>query len=546
MSRNPVARLCLWLCLTGAGAAQAEPGFLLVAPDRGFTGNEAVRDAFAPFASRHPAELVFVTAKETEERLDRALGALRERGADPVVVLPFYLSAVHPDVGRIDAWHRGGDVLVGRLFGRSAAAPAALQKALFALETPARTRLVLVGHGAETSSEAEGMARDLSALLAAAAEGSGFASLEAAVWPGVDELDQDALREKLAGFKAGGESARVVLLPFHLGPDLDAMMGFTPRLRHAAPDGTDVPEATSALASAIPRWLAREAARYATPASRETGVIVHAHGASWNWNETMRRGAALLENEYLVEYAFSMGDPATLEHAIRHLEERGAKAIVIVRVFGMANSFREGIERFTGQAWESCHAPAGAQHRHGHDAEGTPAPLLRTRLPVVTVGGLEDHPLFARALHERVLELSERPERETVILVAHGLGDEEGNAHWRRVLESVREQMLAAGGNRFRAIEAGLWSEDWPELRESAVEHVRGLVAKASADGGRAIVVPARTLGEGPADEYLKGLDYALGEGFAPHPLFAEWLRVQVHAGLDALRYRPNADPNCS
>ena len=185
-------------------------------------------------------------------------------------------------------------------------------------------------------------------------------------------------------------------------------------------------------------------------------------------------------------------------------------------------------------------------HHGGHSSGSAPSPLLETRLPVVTVGGLEDHPLFAEALYQRTLALSERPARETVILVAHGTGTEDGNVHWRHVLESIREQMLAMGGDRFRAIEVALWSEDWPALRQSAVEHVRALVEQGNEGDGRVLVIPARTLGQGPADRHLADMDYLLGEGFSPHPLFAEWLRLQVREGMDRLRYETDRSWHCA
>ena len=539
------ARLVVLLLLLGAGTATAAPGFLVVAPDRGFSGNEAVRDTFSTFAAEHPAELVFVTRDGTAERLDQAYASLRKKKARPVVVLPFYLTSAHADMAQIETWAQDKDAIPGRPFGRSFPALAALGERLLDVEEAMQTRLLLVGHGAETASRAQDMEQDLREMLLAAAEGLSFTALDVRVWPYVEEFPGEDYRRQLAAMDEDAKT-RVVVLPFHLGPDLDSMMGFTPQLQAAAPKGVTVLDSGTALQPALSRWLMREATRYRTLDSDEVGVVVHAHGSNWQWNENMRRGSAPLGDDYLVEYAFSMGDPATLEHAVRHLEERGAEAVVIVRVFGMASSFRDGIVRFIGEAWETCQPITSNPHDHGHGSASAPTPVLATGVPVVTVGGLEDHPLFAGALYRRALDLSERPDRETVILVAHGLGNEEGNAHWRRVLESIREQMLAMGGERFRAIEVGLWSEDWPELRQSAVEHVRGLVSTANEDNGRALVIPARTLGRGPAAEYLDGLDYVQGEGFSPHPLFADWLRVQVEAGLGRLNYERNETWDCS
>src|SRR5690606_4299149 len=222
------------------------------------------------------------------------------------------------------------------------------------------------------------------------------------------------------------------------------------------------------------------------------GVVIHAHGSDFHWNETMRKAAADLEDDYLVEYAFSMGDPPTLERALRRLEERGARAAVIVRIFGLERSFRDGIDRFIGSDFENC-APANASaHHHGHGASVTPA-RLPVSMPVVSVGGIEDHPYFAAALLDRARKLSEDAARETVILVAHGVGDEKGNQYWIELLESLRAQMLEAGGDDFRAIHVATWREDWPDKREAAVAHIRELIENANADGGRALVVPART-----------------------------------------------------
>jgi sirohydrochlorin ferrochelatase len=537
-------RLVSVLLFFGAGTASAAPGFLVVAPDRGFSGNEAVRDTFSTFAVERPAELVFVTRDGTADRMDQAYASLRKKKARPVVVLPFYLTAAHADTAQIEAWVQDKDAVAGRPFGRSFPAVAALGERLLDVEKPMQTHLVLVGHGAETASQAEVMQQDLRRMLLAAAGGLNFTALDVRVWPYVDGFPEEDYRRQLAVMDDDG-TARVVVLPFHLGPNLDSMMGFTPQLRAAAPEGITVLGPEAALQAALSRWLTREAARYRTLEGDQIGVVVHAHGSDWQWNETMRQGAAPLGDDYLVEYAFSMGDPATLEHAVRHLEERGAEAVVIVRVFGMESSFRDGIVQFIGEAWETCQPFVSTSHDHGHGSAGAPPAVLDTGLPVVTVGGLEDHPLFAEALYQRALDLSKRPDRETVILVAHGLGSEEGNAHWRRLLESIREQMLTLGGERFRAIEVGLWSEDWPELRQSAVEHMRGLVSSANEDDGRALVIPARTLGRGPAAEYLEGLSYVQGEGFSPHPLFADWLRVQVKAGLGRLNYELNETWDC-
>ncbi|MEX0915385.1 MAG: hypothetical protein WDZ60_05780, partial [Wenzhouxiangellaceae bacterium] len=147
-----------------------------------------------------------------------------------------------------------------------------------------------------------------------------------------------------------------------------------------------------------------------------------------------------------------------------------------------------------------------------------------------------DHPLFARALLDRARALSQDPVNETVIVVAHGKRDDADNAEWMEHLESIRRQMQEVGSEAFNAIEIGTWREDWADKREPAVARIRALIEQAAARGDRVIIVPARTNAQGPARRLIPDLDYALAEGFAGHPLFAEWLDAQVRVGVEAIK----------
>src|SRR5699024_1516719 len=303
--------------------------------------------------------------------------------------------------------------------------------------------LVAVGHGASDAAGAEAMARALERLVAAAAEGRHFDSVQVRV----PEKDDD-LSAALDGL---GEHDWA--LPLQVGPLYSEMMAFSSRLEHALPDGADMIDGELFSHPAVTAWMQREAARYQPVDDKRLGVIVHAHGAGFHWNETMRQAASPLAEDYMLDFAFSMGGAGTLTRAIERLEQRGAEAVVIVRVFSMADSFLGGIERLIGADYEACR-PGDLGPMHGH---GAPAARVLTSLPVVTHGGLEDDPLFARALLERARDLSRQPERETVLLVAHGKGDDEGNARWLDLLESLRQQMMEHGGDDFRDIRIGTW-----------------------------------------------------------------------------------------
>ena len=106
------------------------------------------------------------------------------------------------------------------------------------------------------------------------------------------------------------------------------------------------------------------------------------------------------------------------------------------------------------------------------------------------------------------------------------------------VARSFEDPSVPDGGDgvdAFRDIEVATWREDWPDKRGEWIARVREMVTTAQEDGGRALVIPARTNSRGPEREFLEGLTFALGEGFAPHPLFAEWVVSQIHDGVDAL-----------
>lgn len=220
------------------------------------------------------------------------------------------------------------------------------------------------------------------------------------------------------------------------------------------------------------------------------------------------------------------------------------RTTVIVRVFGMNDSFKADIERLIGhdvEAGQGAREHAHAGHGHGdHGHAAGPVPRIRSSAVLMSAGGLDDHPLFAKALVERAKELSRDPSKEPVILTAHGTNDDARNAEWIALLESIAGKMRAHGGGAFRDIRVATWREDWPDKREPWVARVRGWVEQAGKDAD-VIVIPARTNGTGPEASLLSGLKFRLGSGFAPHPLFAAWVEEQV---TQALRVQPSPPRN--
>ena len=286
--------------------------------------------------------------------------------------------------------------------------------------------------------------------------------------------------------------------------------------------------------------MAHEANRWIPLDESEIGFVIMPHGASINWNETIRQPLRELTQNRLVEFAFSMADAEVLNRAVKRLETRGARGIVVLRVFSQESSFRSRVEFLLGLGDE----PGGMMMM----GMGAP-PRVRSAAVFTTLGGIENDALFAEALLDRARDLSESPASETVLLLGHGAGRDEDNRVWLRNLESIASQMQDMGAE-FAAIRWANWREDWPDAREEAEAQIHGIIEAERALGRTVLAIPARMTGTGPSQYELSDLDgVQIGAGFAPHPLFARWIGDLFTQGDAAMRqimgWQPDERSRC-
>jgi hypothetical protein len=177
-----------------------------------------------------------------------------------------------------------------------------------------------------------------------------------------------------------------------------------------------------------------------------------------------------------------------------------------------------------GTAAHDASVDAHADHAMSHPME--PAEPIGTSAAVIVSGaGVAESALIDDILVDRVRSLSTDPTDESVLILAHGPGEEAENERWLANMR-LRVQRLHAIGP-FRHVHVETLREDWPERRAEAERRIRQYVAAAGADGGRVIVVPFRIAGFGPYAEVLKGLEYvADGRGFCPHPNMTRWIEI--------------------
>lgn len=308
------------------------------------------------------------------------------------------------------------------------------------------------------------------------------------------------------------------------------------------------------LALLMPSVAAQPAAGPDTP-----GLLVMAHGGSPEWNASVEDALAPLRERYPVALAFGMADPASLGAGLGKLADQGAERVAIVRLFLDGRSFLHQTEYFlglrddapeqfilhgahgapaghgaaSGHGSASGHAQAGhgSGHAAGHGgASATPEPVAHDLALALSLDGLMQADEVSRILAARAEAISESPSEESVLVLAHGTGDDVENARWIAAMERLTGDLRADG---YHAVRVETLREDWPEPRAAAERAVRGFVEAETEAGRRVLVVPFRLSGFGPYRNVLDGLDYtASEEGILPHAAVTDWVDREYRALL--------------
>ncbi|MDP2955319.1 MAG: hypothetical protein Q8N53_02760 [Longimicrobiales bacterium] len=274
--------------------------------------------------------------------------------------------------------------------------------------------------------------------------------------------------------------------------------------------------------STLPAPGAHSSAERSAASPGGAGLLIMAHGGSPEWNAAVGDAVAPLRGRLPTALALGMADPATLRSSLDSLRARGVQRVAVVRLFMSGASFRHQTEYLLGLRDDP---PAEPLLHHGRGGHGGLLPLSHGMEIALSTQGLGESEVGGEILVDRARRLSRDAARESVILVAHGMGDEEEND---QVLDYMRRTTEALGRMGFRGVHAATLREDWPEARVRAEKEIRGWVAQSSARGERTLVVPYRLSGFGPYAEVLGGLDYTPAEGLLPHPLVTRWIEEEA------------------
>jgi len=278
-------------------------------------------------------------------------------------------------------------------------------------------------------------------------------------------------------------------------------------------------------------------------ASDEFGVLVMAHGGAPMWNEGVMSSVNSLRDQYPVEVAFGMADAVSLQEAVARLEARGVREIGVVRLFISGESWYERTQQILGIMPGAPARPAPMDHGHGaghggHGGHSMEFWKLQTEASfALSKQGLAESSAMDGVLVDRVRALSRNPEKEDVLILAHGPGDDSENERW---IARIRSRANSVADNfPFRRVHVETLREDWPEKRVAAELRIRAFVERAQAEGGTAIVIPFRVHGFGPYSEVLEGLDFTSdGRGLVPHGNVTQWMEEQIALLADGT-FRP-------
>ena len=284
-------------------------------------------------------------------------------------------------------------------------------------------------------------------------------------------------------------------------------------------------------------------------ASSKTGVLLLAHGGKQNWNEEVKKIAAMVNQTYPVEVAFGMASKRNIQSAIDKLVKRNVTEIVAVPLFisshssvitsteyllGHRNAAPPELARFAKMDHgHGSNSHGSSSHGADHDADKSfdPTTPVKSPLPIKMLGALNSHPLVAEILLTRALSISSKPKNEVVIIVAHGPVLDEENAKWLADLKILAKHVDSESG--FKRVEYLTVRDDAPEpIRSNATAELRELVRRAADEKANVLIVPL-LLSYGGIEEGIKkrleGLSYKMSpQALLPDERLATWVVQEV------------------
>jgi sirohydrochlorin ferrochelatase len=286
----------------------------------------------------------------------------------------------------------------------------------------------------------------------------------------------------------------------------------------------------------------------AAQSAPQVGVLLLAHGGQPQWNERVLDVATRVNDSRPTEVAFGMATRANIQAAIDRLTARGVTEIVAVPLFVSSHSsvitsteFLLGLRKdapkdlaiFAKMNHASHGAPAAQDHsaHGGHAPAVDPASPIKTTVPIRMTAALNRHPLVGAIVADRARSISVTPEKEAVILVAHGPVPEDDNRRWLDDMAVLAQQIK--GSAAYASVDYLTVRDDaGPAMREAATKELREKVSSQIAQGRKVLIVPhLMSFGgiEQGVKKRLEGLDYTMTtQALMPDGRIVQWVLASV------------------
>ena len=514
-------------------------GFMVIAEDRGFVGNNETVNLFNQFEREYLSSLVFVGRKydgiksEYSEYIQKGISELDNKGVSEIVILPLFLSESNYILKmlrkNIPSYHFKGDIRWNRAMSGSYLIAQILLDSVNKLsKNPTEENLLLVGRGAIDEKSEKLIKEELEQLVNYIKKRKTYKSVQVGVYYSYNadekirktkdnEVDEMVIH-------AAAKTGRTLLVPFVIGPKYSHMMSFTHFVERRFEDIDLIYHSDEILLHPnVLIWM-KKAANAHIPISinNPIGVVVMPHGATKPYNDAIEKTIEPLKKKYQVEMAYGMGDSISLQNAISNLEGKGIKRIVFVRMYPSSDQFKEKTDYIL-----------GLDSRVPEQWDGLIPSQVRTSAIINTFGGYEEDSLIAGIFLDRIKEVSKNPTEETIILLAHGGKNEQAEKLRNEKMDSHISWIQKQSNPPFKKIIGMTLREDWPDKRAKAVKKIKKVVKEGNSSG-KVIIISNRLYGSGPYNHFLKGLEFEMNsKGLAPHPNLTKWLEKGIEIAVN-------------
>ena len=511
-----------------------EIGFLVIAPDRGFVGNNETLSIFKNFKKEYLAKIIFIGRKydglssNYSEYIKKVLKDFDDLSVDKIVILPLFLSKHNHILQELKinfpSYKPKAQIHWNETMSESYMTGQILLDHVNKIsKNPNQENLLILGRGATDVKSENLMTKELESLSDYIKKRIKFKNIKTGVYYSYNakenlRTDKDKEVDEMV-IHAAAKRGDTLVIPFFIGPKYSNMMSLTHFFDRRFEDIDIILNPDEILLHPnVLLWMKKAANRYIPLSSHKSiGVVIMPHGATKPYNDAIERTIEPLKSRYKIEMAYGMGDAITIQNAVSKLEHQGITNIVFVRMYPRSNQLKEKTDYIL-----------GLTNKIPQQWDGLISPQIRSSSIINTFGGYEEDNLIAGIFLDRIKEVSKNPTEETIILLAHGSKNDKAEALRKNKMQNHIDWIQKQFKQPFKKITDMVLREDWPEKREKALSKIKKIIREGN-ETGKVIIISNRLYGSGPYKHFLKGLNFEINsKGLAPHPNLTNWLEKGI------------------